>query len=142
MGFKLPNNLNDLRPPKVWNFPLRTLIDMKKKKTINEGGVFKEEIRDVDPTVNYHDKRVERFYDLFDKIYENMKNHSKNKGDMWNYIFDKILIALGIHYSFHEEKVEKKEENEDEKEKNQEDEEEKKIDNNNDYFEENNNNNM
>ena len=142
MGFKLPNNLNDLRPPNVWNFPLRTLIDLKKKKTISEGGVFKEEIRDVDPTVNYHDKRVEKFYDLFDKIYENMKIHSKNKGDMWNYIFDKILIALGIHYSFHEEKVEKKEENEDEKEKNQEDEEEKKIDNNNVSFESNNNNNM
>ena len=63
-----------------------------------------------------------------------MKIHSKSKGDMWNYIFDKILIALGIHYSFHEEKVEKKDENEEEKKNKENEEEEKKIEDNLDNF--------
>ena len=122
MGFKLPNNLNNFRPPKIWNFPLKTLVEIKKQKTINDGGVFKEEIRDVDPTVNYHDKRVEKFYELFDKIYENMKIHSKNKGNMWNYVFDKILITLGINYTFSNEKKEEKKENENEENNENEDE--------------------
>ena len=96
----IPNNLELLRPPNVWNFPIQKLKEIRNKKILAEEGVVKEEIRDVDPTINYHDGRIEKFFKLFDVIYNNMRNYcSTKKTDIWNYYFDKVLVALGIHYS-------------------------------------------
>ncbi len=96
----IPNNLELLRPPNVWNFPINKLKEIRNKKILAEDGVVKEEIREVDPTINYHDGRIEKFFKLFDVIYNNMRNYcTTKKADIWNYYFDKVLVALGIHYS-------------------------------------------
>ena len=44
IGFKLPHNLNALRPPNVWNFPLRTLVDFKKKKRLMKEEFLKKKL--------------------------------------------------------------------------------------------------
>ena len=111
---KVPNKLDGLRPPFVWNFPLERVIDMKKAKFAreNEGEVWKTEIRNVDPTNYYHDHRVEKFNALLNQIFKNMMEYCKTeKADIWNYYLDKVLTVLGIHYyPFETKKEEKKEE--------------------------------
>ena len=111
----IPNNLELLRPPNVWNFPLHKVQDIKNKKILAEDGVVKAEIREVDPTVNYHDGRVQKFYNLFDTIYNNMRTYcTTKKADIFNYFFDKVLVALGIHYSRYDLKKEEEEKKEEE----------------------------
>ena len=111
----IPNNLELLRPPNVWNFPLHKVQDIKNKKILAEDGVVKAELREVDPTVNYHDGRVQKFYNLFDTIYNNMRTYcTTKKADIFNYFFDKVLVALGIHYSRYDLKKEEEEKKEEE----------------------------
>ncbi len=80
--------LDLLRPPKVWNFP----IEKYKRPKPNE----KVEIRIVDPTEFYKDHRVVRFMDILNQIKVNMIEYSSNKGQIWNYYYDKILPIIGI----------------------------------------------
>ena len=111
----IPNNLELLRPPNVWNFPLHKVQDLKNKKILAEDGVVKAEIREVDPTVNYHDGRIQKFYQLFDTIYNNMRVYcTTKKADIFNYYFDKVLVALGIHYSRYDFKKGEEDKKEDE----------------------------
>jgi len=96
----IPKNLELLRPPNVWNFPIHKLQEIRNKKILAEDGIVKAEIREVDPTINYHDGRIEKFFKLFDVIYNNMRVYcTTKKADIWNYYFEKVLVALGIHYS-------------------------------------------
>lgn len=94
----MPLNLEVLRPPSVWHFPLHRLENIKNEKIINEGGVIRTEIRDVNPCVCYVDKRVEKFKDIFEKIYSKMTEYWKEKLDMWDYFFNKVLRVLNITY--------------------------------------------
>ena len=111
----IPKNLELLRPPNVWNFPLHKVQDLKNKKILAEDGVVKAEIREVDPTVNYHDGRIQKFYQLFETIYNNMRVYcTTKKADIFNYYFDKVLIALGIHYSRYDFKKGEEDKKEDE----------------------------
>ena len=111
----IPKNLELLRPPNVWNFPLHKVQDLKNKKILAEDGVVKAEIREVDPTVNYHDGRIQKFYQLFDTIYNNMRVYcTTKKADIFNYYFDKVLVALGIHYSRYDFKKGEEDKKEDE----------------------------
>ena len=108
--FKMPNNLQVLRPPSVWHFPIHRLEAIKNKKIISEGGTVITEIRNVDPNVCYVDKRIEKFKEIFDKIFTNMKKYWNREGkpDKWDYFFNKILKALNISYTSY--KVQKAEE--------------------------------
>ena len=97
------------------NFPLHKVQDLKNKKILAEDGVVKAEIREVDPTVNYHDGRIQKFYQLFDTIYNNMRVYcTTKKADIFNYYFDKVLVALGIHYSRYDFKKGEEDKKEDE----------------------------
>ena len=128
---RLPEDLNVFRPPKVWNFPFHRLIKLKFEKFLNEGGNIKTEIRDVDPTLCYKDNRVQKFKELFFKIYSNSKEYLKNeKGDLWDLYFTKILKVMGISYTsfkMMKEEEEREKQNQEEMEKKRKEEEEKEA---------------
>ena len=91
---KLPENINVFRPPTIWNYPFKRLFKLKHQ---NEENVIIE-IRNVDPTVCYKDKRVQKFMSLFKQIFDSMKNYWKTeKPNTWDYFFNKVLKALGIN---------------------------------------------
>ena len=90
---KLPRDINNLRPPSVWNYPIYRI-----EKIILDGG--KKEIRNVNPTVCYKDGRVDKFLKLFEEIYQNtMKYFLSSSADLWDYFYSKILKALRISYT-------------------------------------------
>jgi hypothetical protein len=93
---KLPDDINAFRPPNIWNFPYHRLFKLKHQ---NEGENVIIEIRNVDPTVNYKDNRVQKFMGLFKQIVDNMRTYWKTeKPNAWDYFFNKVLKALGISY--------------------------------------------
>ena len=92
---KIPDNINAFRPPNVWNYPFHRLFKLKHQN--DENIIY--DIRKVDPCVNYKDKRVEKFFELFNQIISNMRNYWRTeKPNAWDYFFNKILKALGITY--------------------------------------------
>ena len=92
-NFKLPKDINNLRPPSVWNFPVHRV-----EKIIIDGN--KKEIRNVDPTLCYKDGRVDKFLKLFDEIYQNaMEYLTTSSVDLWDYFYSKCLKALKISYT-------------------------------------------
>ena len=101
--------LDQLRPPFVWNFPVKKIEQMKKedeekklnKKKINENisSIQFNQIRKVDPKVSYHDGRVEKFLELFDNVFKNMIQYSKKeRNDNWDYLLDKVFEVFGMKY--------------------------------------------
>ena len=92
-NYKLPKDINNLRPPSVWNFPVHRV-----EKIIIDGN--KKEIRNVDPTLCYKDGRVDKFLKLFDEIYQNaMEYLTTSSVDLWDYFYSKCLKALKISYT-------------------------------------------
>ena len=90
---KLPKDLNNLRPPTVWNFPVHRI-----EKIYIDGN--KKEIRNVDPTLCYKDGRVDKFLKLFEEIYQNtLKYFMTSSADLWDYFYSKCLKALKISYT-------------------------------------------
>ena len=63
-----------------------------------EGGI--NEIRKANPFESYHDKRVEKFIDIFNELYKNFINYSKSKGNIWEYTYIKILNIFQIEYQY------------------------------------------
>ena len=89
---KLPKDINNLRPPSVWNYPIYRI-----EKIYIDGG--KREIRNVDPSLCYKDGRVDKFKKLFENLYKNMVLYFQTaKADLWDYYFNKCLKALRISY--------------------------------------------
>ena len=89
---KLPKDINNLRPPSVWNFPIYRI-----EKLYIDGG--KKEIRNVEPSVCYKDGRVDKFRKLFENLYKEMVLYFQTaKADLWDYFFNKTLKALRISY--------------------------------------------
>ena len=112
---KLPSDLNVFRPPKIWNFPYYRLVGIKYEKFAIDGGNIKTEIRNVEPSDCYKDNRVQKFNELFLKIFENMKEYWRNdKGDIWDHFFTRVLKVFGIHYISY--KMQKEEEERQKKE--------------------------
>ena len=102
----LPENLDTLRPPNVWNYPIQKVRELKNEKNLNDKmKKNKEEIRNVDPLPFYFDQRVNKFMDDFhticDKTFSNWKElgHIYDSDDIWNYFFIKILDVLDIKYN-------------------------------------------
>lgn len=95
-------NLDNLRPPNVWNFP----IDAVKKAKDAE----KKEIRNVDPRNFYKDGRVGIFLEVLNKITTKMMEYCRNsKPNLWLYFFENILKIHSITYVFPEKTVQKEE---------------------------------
>jgi hypothetical protein len=89
---KLPNDINNLRPPSVWNYPIHRL-----EKIIIDGG--KREIRNVDASICYKDGRVDKFKVLFENLYKGMVTYFQTSAaDLWDYFFNRCLKALKISY--------------------------------------------
>ena len=89
---KLPNDINNLRPPSVWNYPIHRL-----EKIIIDGG--KREIRNVDASICYKDGRVDKFKVLFENLYKGMVAYFQTSAaDLWDYFFNRCLKALKISY--------------------------------------------
>jgi len=113
----LPKNIENLRPPNVWNYPIDKVEKAKemekKKKNDEEPKEKKNEIRHVNPFLCYHDGRIEKFMEIFNEIYKNAIKYSKEKGNNFEYVYIKIFNVLGLDYHFVEKKKEeeKKEEN-------------------------------
>ena len=126
---KLPDNIYVFRPPNIWNYPYHRLFKLKHQ---NEGENVITEIRNVDPTICYKDNRVQKFMELFTKIFDNMKTYWRTeKPNTWDYFFNKVLKALGISYVSYkmlreEEEEQKKKQEEDEKKRKEEEENESK----------------
>ena len=93
---KLPKDLNNLRPPSVWNYPIHRI-----EKIIIDGG--KKEIRNVNPTVCYKDGRVNKFLNLFEEIYQKTQKYFMTSVDLWDYFYSKCLKALRISYTTNKE---------------------------------------
>ena len=94
---KLPKDINNLRPPTVWNFPVHRI-----EKIIIDGS--KKEIRNVDPTLCYKDGRVDKFLKLFEQIYQKTLNYfMTSSADLWDYFYSKCLKALKISYTTNKE---------------------------------------
>ena len=92
-------NLDSLRPPKVWNYPIFRLKKLKLEKNA-DGKLSIAKIRNVDPSQSYVDGRVQRFNKLFETLYKNMRYYwnTGKKADTWEYFYDKVLKALNIKY--------------------------------------------
>lgn len=90
-------NLDNFRPPFVWNFPIELIT--KKIKDENK----KAEVRNVDPKNFYKDGRVTQFLEILTKIKTKMIDFCKNsKTNKWLYFFENILKIHSITYSFPE----------------------------------------
>jgi hypothetical protein len=104
-----------LRPPHVWNFPVdefkaKIAKDLKEKEKNkdkdkqfevkrDEEEVPLTEIRKVDPRDFYKDGRVVKFLDLLNKITINLIGYSsKEKNDIFKFIFENTLNVFGISY--------------------------------------------
>ena len=135
-------NLDLLRPPQVWNYPIFRLRKLKMEKNADSKLTITN-IRNVEPSKCYVDGRVEKFIKLFEQLYKNMQQYwtTGKKADTWEYFYDKVLKALNIKYvtdkilkrekikKAMEEEEKKKKEEEEKKKKEEEDkklEEEKK----------------
>ena len=60
------------------NFPYKKLLKIKLEKYLNEGENIKTKIIEVDPNLCYKDNSVQRFKELFIKIFKNTKEYWKN----------------------------------------------------------------
>ena len=60
----------------------------------------KSEIRKANPFESYHDKRVEKFINIFNELYKNFITYSKSKGNIWEYTYIKILNIFQIEYQY------------------------------------------
>jgi hypothetical protein len=95
-------NLDNLRPPNVWNFPIEAV---KKSKDAE-----KKEIRNVDPRNYYKDGRVGIFLEILNKITTKMMEYCRaSKPNLWLYFFENILKIHSITYNFPEKTVVKEE---------------------------------
>lgn len=102
-------NLETLRPPFVWNFPIEQVLSRKFKEA-----AVKAEVRNVDPKNFYKDGRVGQFIDLLGKIKAKMIEFCRtSKPNKWLYFFENVLKIHSITYAFPEktfvaeEKIEK-----------------------------------
>lgn len=96
-------NLDTLRPPNVWNFP----VDLLQKKMKDEEK--KIEIKNSDPRLFYKDGRVVKFLDLLEKLKCKMIEYCVGQNDeKWKYYFDCVLKTHGISYNFYADKIVKK----------------------------------
>ena len=89
-------NIENLRPPNVWNFP----IDLLHKKVKDEDK--KIEIKNADPRNFYRDGRVVKFLELLDKIKTKLIEYCIGKNDeKWKYYFDCVLKTHRISYNYY-----------------------------------------
>ena len=87
-------NLDNLRAPLVWNFP----VDLVMKKM---NGEKKPEVRHVDPRNFYKDGRVNLFLDILIKIKNKMIEYcNAKKPNKWVYFFENVLRIHGITYNY------------------------------------------
>lgn len=95
-------NIDALRPPSVWNFPVDSL--QKKLAHHNKEEEKKIEIRNIDPTNFYRDGRIISFLNALNLIKKKMLEFCREKKiDSWKYYFECALKAHGVAYNYNAE---------------------------------------
>ena len=92
-------NIQKLKPPFVWNFPLWRVKTYKKNRnfTIIGGNEINTKIPDFDKL--YVDGRIQRFLDLFEIMFKNSMNYCKEKlNSNWEFMLYKQYEIFGINY--------------------------------------------
>ena len=85
-------NVDKLRPPFVWNFPINRVKDKNYKENVNV-------VRVVDPSESYADGRVKKFLEMFDEIYKKIIDYVKERmNNNLFYLLDKEYEIFGVKY--------------------------------------------
>ena len=89
-------NLENLRPPFVWNFPIEQILSKRSKESEK-----KAEVRNVDPKNFYKDGRITQFLEILSKIKVKMIEFCRtSKPNKWLYFVENVLKIHGITYAF------------------------------------------
>ena len=92
-------NIQKLKPPFVWNFPLWRVKTYKKNRNFTTigGNEINTKIPDFDKL--YVDGRIQRFLDLFEIMFKNSMNYCKEKlNSNWEFMLYKQYEIFGINY--------------------------------------------
>ena len=92
-------NVNRLKPPFVWNFPLWKIKSLKKQRNLTTviGNEISKAIPDFDKM--YVDGRIQKFLDLFEIMFNNNMTYCKEKlNNNWEYMLYKQYEIFGINY--------------------------------------------
>ena len=92
-------NLQKLKPPFVWNFPLFKIKNLQKHRNLTTviGNEISTKMPDFDKL--YVDGRIQKFLDLFETMFNNCMEYCKEKlNNNWEYMIYKQYEILGINY--------------------------------------------
>ena len=92
-------NIQKLKPPFVWNFPLWRVKTYKKNRNFTTigGNEINTKIPDFDKL--YVDGRIQRFLDLFEIMFKNSMNYCKEKlNSNWEFMLYKQYEIFVINY--------------------------------------------
>ena len=92
-------NIQKLKPPFVWNFPLWRVKTYKKNRNFTTigGNEINTKIPDFDKL--YVDGRIQRFLDLFEIMFKNSMNYCKEKlNSNWEFMLYKQYEIFAINY--------------------------------------------
>ena len=92
-------NMEKLKPPFVWNFPLWKVKSLKNQRNLTT--VFGNEINTKIPDFDklYVDGRIQKFLDLFETMFNsNMKYCREKLNQNWEYMIYKQYEIFGINY--------------------------------------------
>ena len=92
-------NIQKLKPPFVWNFPVWKVKSLKKQRNLTT--VFGNEISTKIPDFDklYVDGRIQKFLDLFEIMFNSSMEYCKTKlKNNWEYMLYKQYEIFGINY--------------------------------------------
>ena len=92
-------NIQKLKPPFVWNFPLWRVKTYKKNRNFTTigGNEINTKIPDFDKL--YVDGRIQRFLYLFEIMFKNSRNYCKEKlNSSWEFMLYKQYEIFGMNY--------------------------------------------
>ena len=94
-------NIQKLKPPFVWNFPLWKVKSLKKQRNLTTviGNEISTKIPDFEKL--YVDGRIQKFLDLFEIMFNNNMKYCQEKlNNNWEYMLYKQYEIFGINYNY------------------------------------------
>ena len=94
-------NIQKLKPPFVWNFPLWRVKSLKKQRNLTTviGNEISTKIPDFEKL--YVDGRIQKFLDLFEIMFNNNMKYCQEKlNNNWEYMLYKQYEIFGINYNY------------------------------------------
>lgn len=100
-------NIQRLKPPFVWNFPVWRVKELKKQRNITTANEINTKIPEFEKL--YVDGRIEKFLELFEVMFENNMKYCKEKlNNNWEYMLYKQYEIIGIEYQPYKDKFYRK----------------------------------